>query len=48
LNHCQIRGKEWLKNIETLLSDKRAKGEGEHMADEIITYMQKYFMEGIR
>ena len=35
------RSKEWLKSINTLLSKKRSKGEGERMAEEIINFMQK-------
>jgi hypothetical protein len=43
----KARSKEWLKNINTLLSKKRDKGEGGRMAEEIINYMNRDFMGGI-
>ncbi len=47
-NHsCQIRVKEWVKGIETILSKRRERGEGERMAEEVINYMTKEFMGGI-
>lgn len=45
--YCDTRAKEWLKNIETIISKKREKGEGEAMAEEVIEYMQHSFMGGI-
>ena len=47
INHCPIRVREWVKNIEILMSKRHEKGEGERMAEEIINYMQRDFMDGI-
>jgi hypothetical protein len=45
---CEVRSKEWLKNINTLLSvENRPKGEGKQMAEDIIHYMKNEFMGGI-
>lgn len=47
LHHCAIRVREWVKNIEILMSKKHEKGDGERMAEEIINYMNNDFMGGI-
>lgn len=43
--NCSVRAHEWLKGINTILSGKRAPGEGTQMAKDIISYMQKDFMQ---
>ena len=47
-NHsCFIRVQEWVKCIETIMSKTRLPGEGQAMAEEVISYMKNDFMGGI-
>lgn len=43
VGNCKIRGREWIKNINLILS----KGLGKKGADEVINYMERDFMGGI-
>ena len=45
--YCNIRAKEWLKSIDTIMSKTRSQGEGQAMAEEIIKYMENEFMGGL-
>ncbi len=46
IKNCKVRGREWIKGINTILSKKRALGEGKQMAEDIIKFMTKDFMGG--
>jgi len=39
----KVRGREWMKCIETIMSKKRAKGDGLRMAEQAINHMNKDF-----
>ena len=41
---CKVRGKEWIKGINTILSSKHG---GKKQAQELINYMKYQFMGGI-
>jgi hypothetical protein len=47
LDVCQIRMREWNKNIESLMNRKRNHPDGHLISEEIIEYMQKSFMGGL-
>ncbi len=49
LDYCKTRAEEWIRNIDVILNGyPRPKGEGQAMAEEIINYMQKDFLGGIK
>ncbi len=43
--NCSVRAHEWLKGINTILSQSRAPGEGQRMAEELIQYMKNEFIQ---
>lgn len=47
LDKCKVRGYEWLKGINTILSNHRGPMEGKKIANELINFMQKEFYGGI-
>lgn len=46
LKDCKVRAKEWIRNINMILSKKRSPGEGKKMAQDVIRYMNTEFMGG--